>query len=224
MSRSYREAMEHIQVTPAMRERILQNLSRAEKQPAKKAGQLIPWKQVLSLAACAAVLVVGVTALPHSGELGSSSESGLENNSESIVSWQEGMVGTAAPAQEYTSLEALSAAAGFAVQEPQKLPFAVQETSYTLLFGELAQVEQTGAEGEKLLYRVSQEAGDNSGDYTIYSVEEQQTIGGVIVMLKGDADGFRLAVWQEGTFSYSLSSSQSLSLKQMQALIESVQA
>lgn len=212
MSRSYREAMEHIQVTPAMRERILQNLAKVEQKPTPKTVQFVPWKQVLSLAACAAVLVVGIQALPRGNELGGTASSAPSE-----------IVGaTAAPTQEFASLEELSAAAGFAVQEPQNLPFAVEQTTYTLLFGELAQVEQTGAEGESILYRVSQEEGDNSGDYTVYTVEQTWENDGVTVTLKGSERGFRLALWQKDGFSYSLSSSMDLTLDQMQAMLESL--
>lgn len=209
MSRSYREAMEHVEVTPAMRERILNNLAQAKAKPAKTV-RFVPWKQMVSLAACAAVLVVGVTALPRGNELGGAS------------SVPENVVGTVAPAQEFGTLEALSAAAGFAVQEPQELSFAVQETSYTLLFGELAQVKQTGAEGESVVYRVSQEEEDNSGDYTVYTVEQQVSWKAVTVTLKGNDDGFHLAVWQADGFSHSLNSSVGLTLEQMQTIWESM--
>lgn len=209
LSRSYREAMEHIEVMPEMRKRVLKNLAEAEKKPAHKAVRFAPWKQVLSLAACAAVLLVGLKALPRGGELGSASsaESGVTAGN---------------PIVEYASLEALSAAAGFEVKQPGSLPFEVQETTYSLLFGELAQVEQTGPAGESVLYRVSQEEGDNSGDYNTYSREEQQTVGGVSVTLKGSGDGWRLAVWQADGFSYSLSSSVDLTEAQLQAMLETV--
>ena len=212
LSRSYREVMEHIQVTPAMRERILQNLAKAEQKPAPKAVKLVPWKQVLSLAACAAVLIVGIRTLPRGNELGGSASSAPSE-----------MVGaTAAPTQEFASLDELSAAAGFAVQEPQNLPFVVEQTTYTLLFGELAQVEQTGTAGESILYRVSQEEGDNSGDYNAYTVEQPWENNGVTVTLKGTGNGFCLALWQKDEFSYSLSSSVDLTWKQMQVMLESL--
>lgn len=209
MSQSYREAMEHIEVTPEMRQRILENLAEAEKKPAPKAVRFVPWKQVLSLAACAAVLLVGLKALPRGGELGGTppAESGVT---------------TGNPVQEYASLEALSAAAGFTVQQPGNLPFEVTKTTYSLISGELAQVEQTGPAGESVLYRVSQEEGDNSGDYNVYSREETRTIDGVSIALKGGEDGWRLAVWQADGFSYSLSSSVDLTEEQMQSMLETV--
>ena len=209
LSRSYREVMEHIEVTPEMRQRILENLTKAEEKTARKAVRFVPWKQVLSLAACAAVLLVGLKALPRGNELGSTppAESGVTAGN---------------PIEEYASLEALSAAAGFEVKQPGDLPFEVQETTYSLVFGELAQVEQTGPAGESVLYRISQEEGDNSGDYNTYSREEQLTFGGVTVTLKGGEDGWHLAIWQADGFSYSLSSSAGLTTEQMQAMIETV--
>lgn len=210
MSRSYREAMEHIEVTPDMRERILKNLAEAEPKPTPRTVRFIPWKQILSVAACAAILLVGVTVLPHGDEFGSESPAPSE------------IVTAPAPTQEFSSLEELSAAAGFAVKQPQSFPFTVQETTYTLLFGELAQVEQTSVSGETLLYRVSQEEGDNSGDYTVYSVEQPLNVDETEVLLKGSESGFCLAVWQKDGFSYSLHSSVELTVEQMQAIIQSL--
>ena len=83
-------------------------------------------------------------------------------------------------------------------------------------------MEQTGPAGESVLYRISQEEGDNSGDYNTYSREEQQTFGGVSVTLKGSEDGWRLAVWQADGFSYSFSSSIDLTEEQLQAMLETI--
>lgn len=209
MGRSYRKAMEHIEVTSEMRKRILENLAKAEKKPVRKTVRFVPWKQVLSFAACAAVLLVGLKALPRGGELGGTPPAGSG-------------VAVGNPIQEYSSLEALSAAAGFEVKQPGNLPFEVQETTYSLISGELAQVEQTGPAGESVLYRISQEEGDNSGDYNIYSREETQTIDGVSIALKGGEDGWHLAIWQRADFSYSLNSSMNLTEEQMQAMLETV--
>lgn len=209
LSQSYREAMEHIKVTPAMCERILHNLETTASKPAKVV-HFVPWKQILSVAACAAILIVGVTALPHSDELGSTSSS--ENS----------MVGTAAPIQEFSSLEELSAAAGFPVSEPQSLPFEVQTTSYTLIWDEIAQVEQTGTAEQCVIFRVSQDDEDNSGNYTAYPTEQHLNDNGTDITLKGSEDGFHLAVWQTNGFSYSLNSSVGLSVDEMQTLVESL--
>lgn len=211
LSRSYREAMEHIEVTPEMRSRILKNLAEAEKKPAPKPKMVrfAPWKQVLSLAACAAVLLVGLKALPRGGELGSASSAGSS-------------VTVGNPVQEYASLEALSAAAGYAVQQPGNLPFEVEKTAYSLISGELAQVEQSGPAGESVLYRVSQGEEDNSGDYNAYSRKEPLAVGGAAVTLKGGEDGWHLAVWQADGFAHSLSSSAGLTTEQMQAVLETV--
>ncbi len=212
LSQSYREAMEHIEVTPAMRERILQNLKTTASKPVKEnVVHFVPWKQILSFAACAAVLIVGVTVLPHGDELGSASSS------------TDSMVGTAAPTQEFSSAEGLSAAAGFSVSEPQNLPFEVQTTTYTLIWGEIAQVKQTGTEEQRVIFRVSQDNEDNSGDYTIYKTEQQLNYNGIDITLKGSADGFHLAVWQTDDFSYSVNSSVGLTIEQLEAILQSVQ-
>lgn len=206
LSQSYREAMEHIEVTPAMRERILHNLEDAVSKPAKVV-HFVPWKQILSVAACAAVLVVGVTALPHGNELGSASSSA------------DSMVGTAAPTQEFSSAAELSAAAGFSVPEPQNLPFEVQTTTYTLIWGEIAQVKQTGAEGQCIIFRISKDNEDNSGDYTIYKAEQYLSRNGIDITLKGSEDGFHLAVWQADGFSYSVNSSVGLTIEQVETVL-----
>lgn len=210
LSQSYREAMEHIEVTPSMRERILHNLENAVSKPAKVV-HFVPWKQILSVAACAAVLVVGVTALPHGNELGSASSSA------------DSMVGTAAPTQEFSSVVELSAAAGFSVPEPQNLPFEVQTTAYTLIWGEIAQVKQAGAEEQCITFRISKDNEDNSGDYTIYKTEQHLSCNSIDITLKGSEDGFHLAVWQTDGFSYSVNSSVGLTIEQVEAVLQSVQ-
>lgn len=212
LSQSYREAMEHIEVTPAMRERILQNLKLSDSKPTKaNVVHFVPWKQILSFAACAAVLIVGVTAMPHGDELGSASSS------------TDSMVGTAAPTQEFSSSAELSVAAGFSVLEPQNLPFEVQTTTYTFIWGEIAQVKQTGTEEQYVTFRVSQDIEDNSGDYTIYKTEQQLNYNGIDITLKGSEDGFHLAVWQTDAFSYSVNSSVGLTIEQLEAILQSVQ-
>ena len=212
MRKSYHEIMEHIEVTPAMRERILQNLKLADSKPTKaNVVHFVPWKQILSFAACAAVLIVGVTAMPHGDELGSASSS------------TDSMVGTAAPTQEFSSSAELSVAAGFSVLEPQNLPFEVQTTTYTFIWGEIAQVKQTGTEEQYVTFRVSQDIEDNSGDYTIYKTEQQLNYNGIDITLKGSEDGFHLAVWQTDAFSYSVNSSVGLTIEQLEAILQSVQ-
>ncbi len=112
--------------------------------------------------------------------------------------------------------------AGFPVSEPQSLPFEIQTTTYTLIWGEIAQVEQTGTEEQCVTFRISQDNEDNSGNYTAYTTEQHLNDNGTDITLKGSADGFHLAVWQTDDFSYSLNSSVGLSVDAIQTLVESL--
>ena len=67
MNRKYNEAMEHIEVTPEMRSRILDNIENMDFAE-KKRAEIVRFpniKRYATLAACLAVMLVGTLALPN---------------------------------------------------------------------------------------------------------------------------------------------------------------
>ena len=200
----YDEVMEKLEVTPEMRARILQNVETQMAEPRKKPNRL---RRFAALAACLAILLVGAAALPKliSSPVPEESETMLAN----------GMV-------EVTSKEELSEAVGFPVKSAQSLPFFPQSIYYTSYWGEMAQIDYANG-GSMACFRQSLGEEDNSGDWSEYPAQKSLTVNGCAVTLKGEADSYTLAIWQDGTYSYSLSLSAGQPASVWAELIEGVQ-
>ena len=201
----YRELMDQIQVTDEMRGRILRHLREVEPVAGGRAGHnAVRW---LSLAACAALLLAGALAAPR--WLAPSTQP-----SPSQVLVQPGIV-TCADADQ------LSEAVGFPVEDLAVLPFPVSQTTYTAYQGQLAQITYEGEENSAVL-RKSQGDEDNSGDYTVYGAEVSLEVGAITATLKGEGDLFCLALWSDGTYSYSLRLSQGMDSGAWSQLLETL--
>lgn len=206
MRQAYREVMDHIAVTEDMRERVLQHI-RTMDLPAAKDKTRTVWTRRLAAAACFAVLVVGAVTLPQihtpsQGENPPEVEHGVWNRTQAA------------------SLEELSQVVGFAVEGLETLPFPVVETSYTAYGKEMAEVTYTG-ETQSLVYRKTAGSTDPSGDYTAYSHVLVLELETGTVTLKGEEGSYCLALWEDGTYSYSARASQGYSQDQWVQLLES---
>ena len=200
----YDEVMEKLEVTPEMRARILQNVETQMTEPRKKPNRL---RRFAALAACLAILLVGAMALPKL------ISSPAPEESETMIA--NGMV-------EVASKEELSEAVGFPVKSAQSLPFFPQSIYYTSYWGEMAQIDYANG-GSIACFRQSLGEEDNSGDWSEYPAQKSLTVNGCAVTLKGEADSYTLAIWQDGTYSYSLSLSAGQPASVWAELIEGVQ-
>lgn len=199
----YDEVMEKLEVTPEMRARILQNVETQMAEPRKKPNRL---RRFAALAACLAVLLVGAAALPKliSSPTPEESETTIAN----------GMV-------EVASKEELSEAVGFPVKSAQSLPFFPQSIHYTSYWGDMAQIDYANG-GSMACFRQSLGEEDNSGDWSEYPAQKSLTVNGCAVTLKGEADSYTLAIWQDGTYSYSLSLSAGQPASVWESIVEGV--
>lgn len=199
----YDEVMEKLEVTPEMRARILQNVETQMAEPCKKPNRL---RRFAALAACLAILLVGAAALPKliSSPTPEESETTIAN----------GMV-------EVASKEELSEAVGFPVKSAQSLPFFPQSIYYTSYWGEMAQIDYANG-GSMACFRQSLGEEDNSGDWSEYPAQKSLTVNGCAVTLKGEADSYTLAIWQDGTYSYSLSLSAGQPASVWESIVEGV--
>lgn len=199
----YDEVMEKLEVTPEMRARILQNVETQMAEPCKKPNRL---RRFAALAACLAILLVGAAALPKliSSPAPEESETTIAN----------GMV-------EVASKEELSEAVGFPVKSAQSLPFFPQSIYYTSYWGEMAQIDYANG-GSTACFRQSLGEEVNSGDWSEYPAQKSLTVNGCAVTLKGEADSYTLAIWQDGTYSYSLSLSAGQPASVWESIVEGV--
>lgn len=192
----YKEIMDKIEVTPEMRQRVLENVQAARETKKKRA--LV--RQLVSLAACLAIVLCCWYAWqPKQEEQGIMAVPQIEN---------------------VASVEELSQKTGIPVEELKDLPFEVTEKVYVSYWEDLAEIQYIG-ETNSLYYRKSLGTEDNSGDYNIYHQEEPLTVSGCAVTLKGNSDGYSLAIWTDGTYVYSVSVTVPIPEEAFRGLLES---
>lgn len=202
----YRELMEQVNLTPEARERILTNVQQADLSP--QAEKVVPfprrrqtWRRWASLAACLAI-VAALFAVPL-----------LREQPDTAPPVQ-----VLPPFRQVDSLDALSEAVGFPVTEVSKLPFDPVSTTYTAYDEGTAEITYTGPDDQAATYRQSLGTADNSGDYTLY--EDTQVVPENNATLKGQDQSYTLALWTDGTYTYSLRLSSALSADAWQALLD----
>ena len=203
LKRRYDRIMEHIEVTDDMRRRVLQNLREAQAREVGEEGQEAPapspggrrsaWKRYLPLAACLAIVVaVGAVALPQRGQ-----------------DQAAGPVLTGSAVVDCSSADKLSQVVNFTVEDLEGLPFQVEQRDYTAYQAELAEITYSG-EDQTAVFRKSPGSGDISGNYEDFETVSEVSVSPYTVTLKGQAGTYRLALWSDGEFAYSLQFSSAL--------------
>ena len=203
MKRRYNEIMEHIEVTPEMRQRILKRIQEKGVTPSSpKVLPLPDWKKILSVAACFVLLLTGAIVLPRLLQ-------------EDMV---EPPVFSSPNIEEASSLQELAGWVGFEIPKSFDLPFEPSDTSYMSYWRELAQIEYRNGE-QYAVFRKSAGTEDNSGDYSEYADITEIQVGGQTVTLKGNEGSYSLAVWTDGEFSYSLSLSPAIGAAEWETVL-----
>lgn len=192
MREAYKELMEHVAVSEAMRRRILQNLQEVNTCHRVRRFRPMALRRWIA-AACLTLLIAGAAVLPKVLQPASPSlPSGVQNPTSNIV--------------EVSSFEALSEAVGFTVEEVTAPPFTVSEIRYAAFMDQMAQVSYLG-DDQVLTFRKAAGTEDPSGDYNSYSDLKTLTMGDISVTLKGSNGQFFLALWETDGYSCSLQSS-----------------
>lgn len=192
MGKKYDEVMEHIEVTPEMRRRILRNIQQADltKEKPTKVVKFPLWKQLTTIAACLMVVLTGILAVPRLFNPGADDPYIDLNPAADIV--------------ELETVEALSEEVGFPVNEMSNLPFEIENAAYIAYWNEVAEITYTG-DGQTAVYRKGAGSNDISGDYNIYNSEIKMRVNNYDVTLKGNDNVYSLAIWTDGDYAYSLS-------------------
>lgn len=194
MKKQYDEIMDKIEVTEQMRSRILHNVYQSDifPEPEGKVIRLSGLKKYLSAAACFAILSIGALALHNLLP-------GVKPGGDDPIVMVPG-----SGIETVSSLDELSTAVGFAVDEIKNMPFVADEITYTSYWQTMAQITYSG-EGQSLTFRKSAGTEDNSGNYTAYADRLQIACGKINIELKGEDGLYYLAVWQNDGYSYSIS-------------------
>lgn len=115
------------------------------------------------------------------------------------------------PFEENESLAEAAVKLGFGISLPSNLPDAKALIYRTNLRSKMLEIiaYETMAIPEPIheMYRIRKAEGDSdiSGDYIEYSNCITIEVGAKKVLLRGNGEGYVLATWTEGTYSYSLS-------------------
>ena len=221
LRKTYQEIMENIEVTPDMRERILKNIQQPEVRKASSKYRGKTFQRWYPAAACVALLLCAALVLPRllspdtgTSPDGASSDTDFPGEEQTTI--VNGMV-------SYDSAAALSAALGFPVEDLAELPFTPDTVSYLDCWGEYAEITYENADASVTFRKIPGQE-DISGDYNVYDTVTTQTIAGEEVTLKGDADGYFLAIWSDDTYSYALSFTPQVAEETVAAIIQAMSA
>lgn len=189
MRQAYQDIMAHVSVSDAMRQRVLAHIQQAEYEP-RPAAAPRAFRRWLAAAACVVLLIGGAAVIPRV----------LTHQSEPAPP----VLGTAVPNFfEVSSSQELEQMVGFQVETLTYLPFTVEDTRYTVLGAQQAEVRYSGQE-ETAVYRKAAGRDDPSGDYTQYSDVLELELDGLTYTLKGSDGAYSLALWQVGEYSCSV--------------------
>lgn len=121
---------------------------------------------------------------------------------------------------EYQNPVEMEQELGFSVPDPEKLPIRYTRKEYSTITGNLAQIEYYDGDQRRMIFRKSSAEGDCSGNYNRFESEKKIAVDGVNdITVKMNGDKAYLAVWSDGTFSWSIDDEQGVSEKQMTEMI-----
>ncbi len=248
LSKKYTEIMDKIVLSDDARNKIHKTIK--EYNGDSKVVSFTNWKKYTAVAAALAVLVVGGSVIHMQSTTKSTDGSTilLENPSDRDTTGtynlesskkEDAMLDETAPEEiaegemdssttianpitEYANIGELSKAIGFDMEELNNLPFQPKSTFYATVAGDLAEIIYYGNnDSEEICYRKALGSEDISGDYNNYTVETTTEINGHTVTLKGyEAGLYNLALWSDGTYSYSLSLSPARAPEQLEAMLK----
>ena len=197
--------MENIKVTVEMNDRIMNKIDNTDfNNNSRKVIKFSAYKKYISIAACFVFLFVGVATI-----------------SNIIKHHNEPLVQVVPDIMEYSSVDELSNAVGFTVQEINSHPFDIEKKTYTAYSKDLAEIIYTSRDST-VTFRESKGNKDISGDYNDYNTVNEITVGNTLVTIKGYEDKFNLAVWEKGGFSFSVQISVGVSEEEMFDMVKSV--
>lgn len=124
------------------------------------------------------------------------------------------------PFTDYAALSEAVKAAGFELLVPEKVN-GVPQSGVQTMNDEMIQVFY-GDEDNDVCIRKAPGNGDVSGDYNVYSQITVVDANGISVTLKGKNNLVYLAVWNNGEYTYSVSTRTGMSNSDMVALVHAV--
>ena len=134
---------------------------------------------------------------------------------------EESMIGMPNPYTDHGTLKEAEEDAGFKIQIPDEIR-GVKAVAFRNLGTEMLEVIYYDGDAEVARVRKGTGAEDISGDYNVYEIEEAADVTGTQVTLKGSADGYALAVWNEGGYAYAVSVTKKITKDDILRIVEEI--
>ena len=134
---------------------------------------------------------------------------------------EESMIGMPNPYTDHGTLKEAEEDAGFKIQIPDEIR-GVKAVAFRNLGTEMLEVIYYDGDAEVARVRKGTGAEDISGDYNVYEIEETADVTGTQVTLKGSADGYVLAVWNEGGYAYVVSVTKKITKDEILQIVEEI--
>ena len=134
---------------------------------------------------------------------------------------EESMIGMPNPYTDHGTLKEAEEDAGFKIQIPDEIR-GVKAVAFRNLGTEMLEVIYYDGDAEVARVRKGTGAEDISGDYNVYEIEEAVDVTGTQVTLKGSADGYALAVWNEGGYAYAVSVTKKITKDEILQIVEEI--
>ena len=134
---------------------------------------------------------------------------------------EESMIGMPNPYTDHGTLKEAEEDAGFKIQIPDEIR-GVKAVAFRNLGTEMLEVIYYDGDAEVARVRKGTGADDISGDYNVYEIEEVVDVTGTQVTLKGSADGYALAVWNEGGYAYAVSVTKKITKDEILQIVEEI--
>ena len=202
---NYKNALNKISVTKEMEEKIMKKINENNDQfENNKVVRRNKWMVPAGVAACC-VLTLGLTfALPNMKK---------ENNGKQVE--------IANPIKETSDITELKTMLPFTLKVPTNMPEGYTVRNASAIAGSLAQITYVNGTDE-INYRMAEGCDDISGDYNIYDTVKEITVEDIKVTLKGSADMYQIAIYNDGAYSYAIHSTCGLSEVMIKSIIENI--
>ena len=134
---------------------------------------------------------------------------------------EESMIGMPNPYTDHGTLKEAEEDAGFKIQIPDEIR-GVKAVAFRNLGTEMLEVIYYDGDAEVARVRKGTGEDNISGDYNVYEIEEVVDVTGTQVTLKGSADGYALAVWNEGGYAYAVSVTKKITKDEILQIVEEI--
>ena len=131
------------------------------------------------------------------------------------------IIGMPNPFTDFDTLAEAEKQTGFYITLPDAIGRS-DKRIYRAMNDEMLEVIYVNGEDETGRIRKARGSEDISGDYNDYAETETVSVGGIDVLLKGDAGLVKLAVWTNDGYAYSVSSEAGMTADEMMALVSAV--